>query len=294
MGYIFIFLSVFSNALKGYCTKQLSKKTETTGDAIRLNKVRMVICCLYAMLFVLLKQEGNILNISVKEFWICLISGIAQAVFAICWMLAIKTDAYMLVSSSASASFVVPCVFGLFLLNEHFTLLKFLSFIVIIIALYFMLRHNFSVKGKLTKIQILLLGLVLLSQGLNQSMQKLYAYCIINKDGSYYTLYSFIFATVLLFISERLFKKSPNTGNQQFIRTNMKFILIAAFGLFATTYFQTLAAKSVDAIILYPMVNALSLIAGTTMASLFFKEKISKDCIIGIIFVFAALILSRI
>ena len=66
-----------------------------------------------------------------------------------------------------------------------------------------------------------------------------------------------------------------------------------AAGLFGSSYFQTAAASHMDAIILYPLSSAFSLIAGSTMAAVCFKEKIKRDCIIGMIIVFAALILSR-
>ena len=52
-------------------------------------------------------------------------------------------------------------------------------------------------------------------------------------------------------------------------------------GLFCSSYFQTLAAKTVDAIVLYPMTCALSLIAGSSMASIFFKENFTKDSVIS-------------
>ena len=63
--------------------------------------------------------------------------------------------------------------------------------------------------------------------------------------------------------------------------------------LFATSYFQTCAAKEVDAIILYPLLNALNLIGGSSMASLIFREKMSRDSVIGIVLVFGALLFSK-
>ena len=293
MGYIFIFLSVFTNSVKGYCSKQISNKIETARDAIHFNMIRNALCCIIAALIFLFKKESNVLSLSPVEFWICFISGGAMAVFVVCWTLAIKTDAYMLVSACGSGSFIVPCIFGLFLLNECFTFFKFLSFAAIIAALYFLLRYNFSLKGKIQKIQILLLALVLLSQGLNQTMQKLYAHYISYKGASGYTLYSFIFTTIFLFLLKGFFKVLPDAEKHHLIKGNIKYILLMTLGLFGTSYFQTLAAASVEAIILYPMVNALSLMAGSVMSSLFFKERMSRDSIIGVIFVLTALIFSK-
>ena len=65
-----------------------------------------------------------------------------------------------------------------------------------------------------------------------------------------------------------------------------------AIGNFASTYFQSVAAKTVDSIILYPMFNALILIAGGIVSAVLFKEKFTKSCLVGLILVFVALILS--
>ena len=61
----------------------------------------------------------------------------------------------------------------------------------------------------------------------------------------------------------------------------MIYIIFMTVGLFCSSYFQTLAAKTVDAIVLYPMTCALSLVAGSSMASIFFKENFTKDSVIS-------------
>lgn len=293
MGYLFILLSVFSNAIKGYCSKQVSNAIVKVRDAIHFNLIRNALCCMIATLVFFLEEENNLLIFTPAEFLICFVSGGAMAALVVSWALAIKTDAYMLVTACASGSFIIPCIFGLFILNEQFTLFKFVSFVAIIAALFFLLRYNLSVKGKLGKMQIFLLALVLLSQGLNQTMQKLYVHYITYKGASAYTLYSFFFATIILFLVAIPLKAPRDTQQHHLIRSNMKYVVLMSLGLFGASYFQTLAAASVEAFILYPLTNALSLIAGSLMASLFFQERINKDSVLGVIFVLAALIFSR-
>ena len=48
--------------------------------------------------------------LSYTETLITAVAGIAMALFVIFWTLAVKTDAYMLVSASGSASFIVPLI----------------------------------------------------------------------------------------------------------------------------------------------------------------------------------------
>ena len=293
MGYLFILLSVFANAVKGYCTKQVSNAIENVRDAIHLNLIRNTLCCVIAALFLLLEGDSNLLVFTPVEVLICFVSGGAMAALVVSWALAIKTDAYMLVTACASGSFIIPCIFGFFFLNEQLSLFKFVSFAAIIAALYFLLRYNLSIKGKLGKRQIFLLALVLLSQGLNQTMQKLYVHEITCKGAGTYTLYSFFFAALLLLLAAIPLKSPGEIRQHPLIRGNMKYVVLMSLGLFGASYFQTLAAASVEAFILYPLTNALSLIAGSLMASLFFRERISKDSVLGVIFVLVALIFSQ-
>ena len=96
-----------------------------------------------------------------------------------------------------------------------------------------------------------------------------------------------------LWIRDFILPRSEYSEDKKLVRDNFLYILLMAVGLFGTSYFQTAAASRMDAIILYPLSSALSLVAGSTMASIFFKEKIKRDCVIGVIIVFLALILSR-
>lgn len=294
MGYIFIFLSVFANAAKGYCSKKISNVVRTINDALNINIVRNIVGVLIAGAMVLCKNHQNLFNMTLGEFAICLVSGVSMTIFLLSWTFAIKTDAYMLVSACASASFIVPCIAGFFVLNEKFTFFKLLSFAAIIAALYFLLKYDFAIKGKLTKKQILLLAMILIFQGVNQAMQKMYTSFIPDKSASVYTLYSFAFTAATLVIAKLFIKQDRKSAeNDHIIKNNLVYIAIMSLSLFGTSYFQTLAAARIDAIVLYPITNALSLIAGSTMASLCFKEKLSKECVIGIIFVLCALICSK-
>jgi len=134
---------------------------------------------------------------------------------------------------------------------------------------------------------------IALSMGLYQAMQKIYAVNIISKDVAYYTLYTFAISGIILIIASPFFKKEEGTKMGVIVRKNTVPLVIMAVGNFTSSYFQGLAAKSVDTIILFPMINALSLIAGGLVSSLIFKERITKSCVVGLVLVFIALLLSR-
>ena len=121
MGYLFIFLAVLWNVAKGYSSKRVSGTMKTVRESIVFNTARSFLCCVFALLFVLLKRIPNVFAVTLPEAVICIISGVSMAVFTTVWILALKTDAYMLVSACGSASFIVPCLWGLFFLEESFS-----------------------------------------------------------------------------------------------------------------------------------------------------------------------------
>lgn len=293
MGYLFIVLAVAANAAKGASSKFVSGKIATTRQNALFNFARNILCAAFALITVFIADRGNFFTVYSIEILLCGISGAAMALFTFCWIFAVKSDAYMLVSACSSASFIIPCVFGFLLLKETLTFTKLIAFFIIVVALFFLLRHNFALKGKITLPQAILLLLVFFTSGINQAMQKIYAVNITDKNVAYYTFYTFSFAALILIFAIPFIKRDASKECGFLVIKNSGYLLVMAVGNFLSTYFQGIAAKSVDSIILYPVLNALSLIAGSLMSSLLFKEKLTKSCFIGLILVFSALILSR-
>ena len=69
------------------------------------------------------------------------------------------------------------------------------------------------------------------------------------------------------------------------------YILLMALFLFANSYFKTLAAKHLSAVLLYPLNQGFALILSALMASVFFKEKLTAKAVIGIVTAFIGLLI---
>lgn len=292
MGYLYILFSVAANTAKAASSKYASRSIDSLKSNVCFNGMRNALCCVFALVLALILDFNGIRSISPRELVICAVSGIAMAVFTLSWTFAVRGEAYMMVSAFNSANFIIPCVVGIAFLEERRTVAKAISVILIAFALYLMLGHNFSIKGRLTKKAWVTLFVLLLSGGINSAMQKLYSVTVEGKSVAYYTLYTFFFAAVIMLPAALFFKD----GKKAFKCINApaaRHLIIMSVGMLLATYFQSLAAKRLDAIILYPTVNALSLIAGSLMSALLFRERITKRCIGGVVLVFSALMLSR-
>ena len=136
-----------------------------------------------------------------------------------------------------------------------------------------------------------------------QAMQKMYVLFVPNKTSTSYNFYMFFFAflTSLLFlIISKIKQKKDFESNEEKVEkkksikyNQLIYMAIMAGALFAVSYFQTSAAKTVDAIILYPLLSALSLVAGSIMSVVSFHEKLDKNGIVGIVLVVIAVVFSK-
>ncbi len=64
-----------------------------------------------------------------------------------------------------------------------------------------------------------------------------------------------------------------------------------ALCLFANSFFKTLAAQHLSSVLLYPLLQGSALILSTIMSAVFFKEKLTAKCIVGIVIAFIGLII---
>ena len=69
------------------------------------------------------------------------------------------------------------------------------------------------------------------------------------------------------------------------------YILVMAICLFANSFFKTLAAGHLSAVLLYPLNQGVSLILASLMSWVFFREKLSLKAILGILTAFVGLLL---
>ena len=187
MGYIYIIIAVLFNAAKGYSSKRVSGSLCTLRENLSFNAVRLFTTGLFALIFVLLRGIHDVFSPDSAELIICAVAGIAMSVFTCVWQMAIRSKAYMLVSACSSASFIVPVICGLLLWNESFTLPGIGAFILIILAMYVLLRYDYKMNGKISIREAILLILVLVSQGVMSCTQKLYAIYSTDKDSGFYT-----------------------------------------------------------------------------------------------------------
>lgn len=295
MGYLYMALSVFFNAAKGFSSKKVSASLATQKENVVFNTKRMLLSFLFALAVALFGCSLKDLIPSKTELLICAVAGISMTAFALLWQMAIRSSAYMLASASSSGSFIVPVLCGLLFWKEQFTLSCAISICCIVLSLFFLLKYDSALKGKICKKDLLVLFFLLLSQGVMLCMQKTFVLHAPQKSISVYNFYYFLSAFAFSLILLLFFKKDKQAKEKASLNGRQTAYMVVMSGsLFAVSFFQTLAAKTVDAIILYPLISGLGLVGGALMAALCFKEKPNRNCIIGIVLVLGAVVISKI
>ena len=160
-----------------------------------------------------------------------------------------------------------------------------------VIASAIMCSYSASVKNKFTIKSFVTLLLCGIFNGLTDFSQKLFI--IYSPKGSVgvFNFYTYVFSAFVLLMFYFIFKRREDAQNDGKSKSIFIYILIMAICLFANSFFKTLAAKYIDSATLYPISTGAALILSVIMASVFFKEKVTPKCVIGVIVAFISLII---
>ena len=107
-------------------------------------------------------------------------------------------------------------------------------------------------------------------------------------------LISYVISAIALF---GVFLIPEKNGEEVKVKTLLKStwlpVLIMSVCLFGNSYFMALANKHLTPTQIYPVYQAGALVLGTIMSAVFFKEKVTLKCVIGMVLAGLAIILLR-
>ncbi len=287
MGYLFLLICVFAGSVKGFCGKKTSGLTKEISDATAFNLIRMLLCVIIGLVMVIVQNGFSDLIPDGRTIMITAMAGITNSLFVVSWLVAVKYGMYMTVDVSLTMGTVVPIILCGVLFKEAVTAKQIIGLIILIAAVYIMCSYNSSQKGKTDLKTYLVLFICGLANGLTDFSQKLYISSVENTNISIYNLYTYLFSALTLVIFCFIFKAKPEKAKYQ--RAG-GYILVMAACLFAYSYFKTKAAMLLPSVQLYPLCQSLALVSSAFMARVFFKEKITLKCIVGIVLSFVAML----
>lgn len=289
MGYIYLLISLISGATKGFFGKKVSAVVSGTRDAARTNLVRMVLCTLISVLLLLIGVEKASLVPDGAAIWIGILAGIFLSAFTITWLLAVQHGAFMLISVAQMFGVVVTLICSALVFGTRPTLWQYVGVAILLAAVLVMGSYSKKLKGGITVLAVVLLVLCGLSSGLYDFSLKLFtAYSQSSK--SMLNLLTYLVSAVIL--GGMVLTVKPQ-GEPVKMKKIFLPILLMSLCLFLNSYFKAFSTQYLPDAQLYPTYQAGGLILSAIMAAVFFGEKITLRCLIGMVLAFAAILLLR-
>ena len=291
-GYLFLCGALLAGAVKGYCGKKTSGVLVKTQDATKANLVRMLFCIIIGAIVVTVTGGWKYVVWNVPTLLISALSGLATATFTVTWLLSVKRGAYMLVEVFLLLGVILPILLCSFSFGEKISLTDWFGITLLIVAAYLMCTYNKQVKGNVKWHDFVLLFLCAVANGMVDFSQKLFVHTVAGGESSFFNLLTYLFAALFLGTFFLLYKgKEEGEGNPAPIKSIVLYIGVMAVCLFLHSYLKTLAAKELDAVVLYPLAQGGSLILSMLMSTILFREKVNGKCILGVTLAFGALLL---
>lgn len=299
MGYVFLVLALLCGLVKAYCGKRSSHAATSSYDAILINTVRMSLCILIGLLLVCMDGSASIRDTTPQILLIALLGGVSTACFIVSWLLAVHSMAYMLVEVFVLGGTLLPLTLCAIRYEEAIAPLQILGIALLLVAVYCMCTDKQShdrTGGRLSAKGLLLLLACAASAGCSDFSQKLYVKECSGSSVALLNLYIYLFAAGTLLIALPVFraqqkKKAPLLSPLQTVRPIVHYVVIMAVCLFLNSYFKTLAAGQLDAVLLYPLSQGLNTVCSLGMSFFLFKEKIHAKGLFGIALSVVAMIL---
>lgn len=284
-------ISLFAGTLKGYCGKKTSNHTGSFGNAVFANTIRMLLCILIGLILILATEDLRILIPSPTLLLICALSGVSSAVFVVTWLVCVQKSAYMMLDIFLMLGVLIPLCASSVFFSESIELTQWVGIGVVFIAVVIMCAYNNSIKTKLTLPALALLLLCGVANGVADFSQKLFTKCFPDGSAAAFNFYTYVFAALVLTVAWVATRKRGADAEKPDLKKIFGYVFVMALCLFANSYFKTLAAGQLSAVLLYPLNQGCALILSAIMSAALFKEKLTLKAVIGMITAFAGLLI---
>ncbi len=290
MGYIFIIFALSAGLMKGFCGKKISGLVSSVKGTFYMNMLRMLLCV--AVGFFLVAVNGYAaFKINPATLLITAVSGISTAMFVVSWIFCVRRGAYVMIDVFLMLGGALTIALCKLFFRETVSIKQLIGFVLLVVASYIMCSYSSSIKGSFSLSSFLLLVVCGALNGLADFSQKWYIYAQPTGSVSIFNFYTYLFAAAVLFLSFAIADKKENVPNDGKSLKVFLVICVMAVCLFANSYFKTMAAKFIPSAVLYPLTSGASIVLSAFMAAIFFKEKITPKCAIGIIIALGAIII---
>ncbi len=295
IAYLYLFVALVAGLIKGLSGKKISRDVVSLNDGFAVNVIRSVFCAVIGLAVAIIQVGFNGLELSLEAFLVCLSSSIFMALFCISWLYAYKTEAYAFLNIFTMLGSVITAFLGWAIYGDNINTTRIIGFVLLFVAVYIMSLYNKNLKGKMNKSAIITLVLGCLGVALSDFMQKVFVKQSLGAPSvfTFYT-YSLMIIPQLLMLMLFKVKKAPAISSNVCDKRHIFIYLVISIALYLNVTMKTMAVGHIPSTQLYPTLQGLNLIASAVLASILFKERMTKKSIVGISVALIAAILMNI
>ncbi len=292
MGYLCVLIAMLAGASKGFVGKKISGRVTTHGQSAYVNSIRMLICIPISLVSLFLEVFRNSFVLDWNALFCGALSGVFMSVFLVTWMLAIRHGAFMLISVAQMFGVVIAVICSFLLFKEKVLPRQLAAIVILVVSVLIMASYSASIKGKLRLKAIVLLALCGVSSGLYDFSLKMFTHYSASSI-SVLNLITYTLSAIGLSLLSCFSYKNEPFDKKVLLKQTICPVMIMSICLFINSYFKAMANNFLPATVIYPISQAGGLILSTLMSSLFFKEKITARCVVGVILAFVAVLLLK-
>ena len=296
MAYFLLALALAGGLAKGLSGKRVSRDVHSIQDSFAVTLIPSVFSSIIGLFVAAISvfASGNGLSdliLAPKAFLICLASSFFVALFSVSWQYAYKSEAYIFLNIFTMLGAVVTAILGRIVYDEPLRFTRIIGFVLLFCAVYIVSLYNKKLTGKITRHGAFALLLGVTGASLGDFMQKVYAREV-GTNGSVFTFYTYTLMLLPMLAVLLICKKGGKAPTKiLFDKGHIYAFLLISAGLYVNSFSKVLAARLIPATQMYPTLQGANLIASAIMASIFFKEKITKRSALGILIAIVAVIL---
>lgn len=296
MGYLFIALTLTVGGIKGYCGKMTSGYIKRHSDAMLMTFVRMLLCAVFGGIVIVFSGQGSLTSFGGRELLISLLSGAANALFVVAWLISVRKGAYMMVDIFCTLGTLAAIALSAIFFGEKVSLRQIIGLAGLVISVVIMCSYNNGIKAKITVTALLLLILCGISSGLADFSQKMFVKSCSGSSVAVFNFYTYIFAAAVLLAAYLISLKSheDTLSAETQIKLFKKiavYLAVMAISLYLHTYFKTKAAAVFPASRLYSILLGGQLAVSTGISAIIFGERVTLKSVFGISVAFLSLLL---
>lgn len=308
MGYVFLTIASFAGISKMAAMKGSGKLCPGAYNSVRINAFRSLLCAVVALLVFLASGA----RASGEEWWLWLLSGLANALMMFAWLLCTERISLVFVESFGMlGSVVIPLLLAPVLYEgETVNLRQWLGTACLLVALIFLFVKKKEPKNKevdnsvqTTKsrglaLTVAYIALYVLSNAGLSITQKMYPVRVGKEYTAYFNLMTFAvvlvcFLSALLcgkvFVGKSMLPKNTASGKRL-----VAYVTVAAVMIYVYSYFATLAAEALPSAVYYPLARGINMLLTVLCDAFVFKQKPGRNVYAGLVFIFAAVLLTGI